>query len=835
MDFLHWSKKNAIVTVTYVLALQYSFLLVNYGIRFMAHVIDGSVCTRQIYPYFPNQIDDTANMTRFRNSNDFGMALGLSLFLSLSTIAFFIVSICLLFFFKYRVLFFTHARVKENRTTMLHAVLNASDVLFFGAFTKCLGFTNGFFVAQSVVHQLAKLLFYTREFESKPWLCSKNIDSPTQQFLSLLIINIIAFAAIMLAFSVKMLFKPTSKPLQSVARFARQYVSEILQIVFYVVIARWFATAFVPLLADAMFPNMNIHLAVTNAGRNRFQLQCLYEFVASILVACASIGLFNMSLDTSTHLDIAWTLREAFVFSQAVIWGSVLGLSLIPAGAGMAQTPFYPTNYPGELLASTVVVSAILAISELVLFRRYGYSSRDYDLYRTVLFTLVFGTALPIAYALSNDILNYTAQSFGHFGTYPVPENFSTRIWVYQGLLVANSVSLSILFGMVVRVIISTNDFSSFFLDFLWISEEKRIYTQYMNLRNKAYHLSKRNQAELHTMLQTSFVQNSSFANFLGNCIGCGNGLWYEEFVAFIQNVSRDDRNYQLVLPLDDTNEIKIYCEEKKYDSFSEYAESSLVCVFPALLFENERVMGVSLSVQKHDDCWSYLNQFNDLSITGKWYVHIKIAAYFQDLAYPKELGLSMNKPLLKNGTHTYTNVPLYEEPANTAVSQDEYCVEYRYDGWLSPSGGSPPIPVTFQKIGEHTFETDKTHCVFRLKNAVFEHSVRRTVAQVNQHAYVLGYNSVAQNITYAHNNFDPARQNNVDPAELNRRNMVQHMDPEYLMLALPQQNSCYLLQRSDSAPDTKLKQNFIKTAKLRGFFGLPQKRIDEIRAQIQS
>lgn len=827
MYFLEWSKRNSTLTVTYIIALQFAMLLDNYGRRFLAHALDDSICDTQSYPYYMNPLEEVyLNATTYRASQDFGLMLGLSIFLTITTIAIFIgtMAVCVCIKHKNRVEAINAAiKVKENRYGIFWSVLKECEHLFFNCFIKCMSLANGWFVSQVVVGFLAKTVFYNREKQTRQWQCNKSVDAPTQQLLSMIIINVIAFNILMLMYMARCVIKRVSNPVPYLTYWLHHYGLEILRTIVYVVVARWFAFAFVPLMADVMFADKNIYLSMGGYSRDRFHLQVAYELFASFAVAVAVLGLYNISVGPRGSVDMQEILQEGITFVIALLWGAAIGLSLVLAGAGSSQSMFYPTFYPGELIAATIVVTAFLLLVEAFFFSRKIRVYLESDMYQSTIFPLIIATAYPIAYVLSNDLLVFTGRTFNTLQNYPDMPNFAIVVWAEQGILVANTVIMSMMFGLVIKVKYDEN----FLNDILLRTRKEKAMSDFYKLRTTIQEeLPDKVRLEFHIqMVQENPAQRSVFrVTDLCNWFPTPDPLRdFHRFVSeHLYNREGDpvyetmllangdqitvylkkENSIRLIMPLDDSTELATLCDSitspasSNHDAGTAFTQHNNVCVFPCLVIDGTLYKGLCMTVPRHLNCWSFF-QLNSLLLTGEWFATAKIEAFFTN-----------EQPWIRRANR---NV-LYPEPAFGGIGADQRAEEEQAirESHYTVRHYKPGVRVVLENANnEGVFVNQLTGFRFCLCNAFC--TANRQDSHIDEHFFLLHYNS-----NRGLRDSDP-----------------RHFLPiEYFVIGSRRARACYLftslqnLHRDDPRMVKEyetIRKVFTQVAVLRGFFNSAQ------------
>ena len=493
---LLWSKETAMTTVAYLYGLQYAFLLNGYGRRFLANKISGGAVPNQQYSY-PNLTRSfqlpppipLSNLTYYRNSDDFGFSLGVSIFLGVTTFALFIIS----------VMFLKCCAIKEPspKTNGLGVlVLEKINQLFCFSFFYTTCFSIGFWLAQSGIKNLAKAMFYSNETEVEQWQVKFNVDHPGWQLLSTFLILVISIAGMCLLFCTKYAVLETIDPntinnpdvvitklMNNMFSILFQKTEDFLGYQMAVVIGYWLSISFIPFLADAMFAHVHTYSDYT--PRSRFQAQVAYELVAMIIIAaCILTAWICLQLVSNNFLSIVNYivgddprqrrqrksrelnmdmrfndfLRFFFPVVHALTWGVLFAYTFLVSGSGAPSSSLYPSSYPGELLLATVIVTAILLIVEVTTYdqrplrpkyKRVGEEDQDEDVHRSVLLPLLFIIAYPAAYSNSDVFLLWVGQGFGGYVGYPRPSNLDAIGWAQMGLLLAFGAVSLVLFTIV--------------------------------------------------------------------------------------------------------------------------------------------------------------------------------------------------------------------------------------------------------------------------------------------------------------------------------------------------------------------------------------------------
>lgn len=488
---LEWSRHNALSTVSYIYGIQFAFLMNLFGRRFLANKItNGSVANTQFsYPALTRTYEITPplpplNTTYYRNSDDFGFALGVGIFLGVSTFVVFSASIMLLRCQRFR----TFLRKKPTRQEMSIAwweLVHRIADLFYNSFFYMLCFSWGFFLYQSCVRNLAKAMFYSEEVEVAQWQVKFNVDYVGWHFLSQFIISAISFTILTILYSMLHSISDvvsTSHTRSLLSRYMDHVIAAIQRFLEYIVgiiTGLWIAFSFIPLFADGMFGY--VYAYSDYQPRVRFQQQVAYEMTSAFILVCM-VGVVYFVVDslktvcgwlcsckTYDHLkqddeDLMHGLYErgcvgplislfkmTFPLVQALMWGVLFCYGFLLYWSDATTTSMYPSMYVGPLFLATLMTSLVLYGLEFFLYD--GETSnmcKEYWIQQSTILPLVFIIAYPVAYANSEDFTLYTGKIlFGGFSDYPTPANLYASGWWQMFLLFASGALSFVLFPLV--------------------------------------------------------------------------------------------------------------------------------------------------------------------------------------------------------------------------------------------------------------------------------------------------------------------------------------------------------------------------------------------------
>ena len=489
-----WSRHNLLSIVSYIYGIQFAFLMNLYGRRFLANKItNGFVSNTQYsYPSLTRSYEITPplpplNTTYYRNSDDFGFALGVGIFLGVST--FVVFSVQVVFFRCWR--FRTFLRKKPTRQEMSIAwweLVHRIADLFYNSFFYMLCFSWGFFLYQSCVQNLAKAMFYPNETEVPQWQVKFNVDYVGWHFLSQFIISAISFTILTIMYAMLHTVSDASstrteragRPLCS--RYRDHMIASMQRFLEYIVgivTGMWIAFSFIPLFADGMFGY--VYQYSDYQPRLRFQQQVAYEMTSAfVLVSMVSVVYFMLvnvntvcawlcSCKTYEHLkqdedDLVHQLYErgfvapfislfkmTFPLVQALMWGILFCYGFLLYWSDATTTSYYPSIYVGPLFLATLMTSLFLYALEFFLYDgETSNMSREYCIQQSTILPLVFIIAYPVAYANSEDFTLYTGKYlFGGFSDYPTAANLYSSGWWQMLLLFASGVVSFVLFPLV--------------------------------------------------------------------------------------------------------------------------------------------------------------------------------------------------------------------------------------------------------------------------------------------------------------------------------------------------------------------------------------------------
>lgn len=474
---IEWSKRSATYTIAYIYALQYANLMNMYGRRLLAHWMSGGVVLAQqfLHPNLTRTNDvngsvPLSEMIYYRTAFDFPLALGIAALLGVTTFV--------VFLFTRLVIHVTQRPGSSwNPLRMKGMYFHILRDLFSNTILLTMSFSFAFWLSISGVKNLAKAIFYPDQYEALQWQTNYNIDYPGWNLLAAFVIFCIAFVLYTAAyFVVNTLVTPcfdkkheNAHSMKTItAAWMKVFRERFLRFLYTqcaFVCGSWLSFSFMPMLADGMFPY--VHQYSDYQPRSRFQSQVLYEFVAVILVVMCiltvwtiahfCLGFQDENVDTGTRNE---PRKNIIPFVIGFIWAIVITFGLLITGSSTIATSFYPSNFPGELVLATCIVTLfLLIVQKLAIGSIIG---KQYDIYQTLAFPLIFATAFPIAFALSNDFALSTARWwFNQWLDYPVPDNFDMIFWIQQGILIAVAIVLSFLFTTFTYFFYPSDEYSS--------------------------------------------------------------------------------------------------------------------------------------------------------------------------------------------------------------------------------------------------------------------------------------------------------------------------------------------------------------------------------------